>query len=83
MRITLLKLDKGEIFFGPGEAGFYMGDPDVAIKKPVVFPNAIYTKNFDDKTVNAYVITSEELLEKYRIRLISWECAPPIKNTFK
>ncbi len=54
-----------------------------------VFPNAWYTdKNtwytdeFDDEKTRAYIISAEDLMRKYKIKLVSWEMAPPIKNKF-
>lgn len=82
-RITLLRADEIEIFFGPGAAAFYMGDPDYVFENPTIFPDASYTRDFDNQTVNAYIISADEMWEKYKIRLISWEAAEPIRNIFK
>ncbi|MBQ9986224.1 MAG: hypothetical protein IJP38_07960 [Oscillospiraceae bacterium] len=88
-RITLFKEDDIEIYYFPikedsrlpgvlmGDAEFYTGGIGGT------FPDAWITTNYDDKTVNDYLISKDELLDKYKIRLISWECAPPIKNIFK
>ncbi len=88
-RITLFKSDEIEIFYSPGLpssriAGVYMGDTEeYPGTNEATFPNAWYTSDFEDKTAKKYIITSEEMLEKYQIRLISWEPSKPIKNTFK
>ena len=87
-RITLFKSDEIEIFYSPNinhwEAGaVYMGDTEIysSINEP--FPNAWHTADFENKQVNSYIISAEEMMEKYNLRLISWEPSEPIKNTFK
>ena len=89
-RITLLKADGIEIFFFPVKTdsslgGFFMGDnrkyhPG---NENSTFPNALYTTDFDNKQVNAYIISAEDMWERYNLRLISWEITPPIQNTFE
>lgn len=87
-RITLFKNEEIEIFYTPNinhwEAGaFYMGDTEIYSSINEVFPNAWYISDFGNKQVNSYIISADELWGKYKIRLISWECAPPIENTFR
>ena len=82
-RITLLEVDGIEIYYPVGGATFYMGDPDNLLKSGTVFPDAYYTRDFDDQTVNGYIITADEMWDKYQLRLINWEIAPPIENNFK
>ena len=36
-----------------------------------------------DGIVGGSGYTAEEAWEKYKIKLISWECLPPIRNRFK
>lgn len=88
-RITLLKSEGIEILYSPGLpssriAGVYMGDVEYYPgSNKSTFPDAWYTSDFEDKTVNEYIISADEMWEKYKIRLISWEPAEPIQNTFK
>lgn len=87
-RVVLYQNHEMEIFFTPNinhwEAGaFYMGDTEVYDKINIPFPNAWYTNDFESKRLNAYIISADEMLEKYNIKLLNWEISPPIKNTFK
>ena len=87
-RITLFKNNEIEIFYSPNinhwETGaFYMGDTEIYSSITNIFPNAWYTSDFEDKQINAYIISADDMWEKYRLKLISWELAPPIQNTFK
>ncbi len=88
-RITLFKNEEIEIFFTPGLnddtlAATYMGDTE--FYQPNInstFPNAYYTKNFDDKRENAYIISGIDMWHEYGVRLIKWEPSAPIQNIFK
>ena len=86
-RITLLKNDETEIFYTPDinqhAAPVYMGDTEIYHSINEVFPNALYTSDFENKQVNSYIISADEMWEKYKLKLISWKIEPPIKNTFK
>ena len=88
-RITLLKNDNIEIYYFPVKddsrlAGVFMGDAEYYSGGiGDTFPDAWCTTNFEDKTVNDYVIGADEMKERYHLQLISWECAPPIENTFR
>ena len=86
-RITLFRNEEIEIFYTPNinhwEAGaFYMGDTEIYSSINEVFPNAWYTSDFGNKQVNSYIISADEMWEKYKIKLISWEPSSPIQNTF-
>lgn len=86
-RITLFQNQELEIFFTPNinhwEAGaFYMGDDEIYDEINIPFPNAWYTNDLESKRLNAYIISADEMLEKYKIKLLSWKINPPIKNTF-
>ena len=94
-RIILYTDDNIEIFYSSGLrgssiAGACMGDNErYNFGVNPVFPNAWYTdKNtwytdeFDDEKTRAYIISAEDLMRKYKIKLVSWEMAPPIKNKF-
>lgn len=40
------------------------------------------SEQYADGSSAAGIITAEELLQKFHIKLISWEYAEPIENTF-
>ncbi|MBQ7054398.1 MAG: hypothetical protein IJN97_04170 [Oscillospiraceae bacterium] len=88
-RITLFKENGVEIYYFPIKEdsrlpGVFMGDREFYNGGTGgTFPDAWVTINYEDRTVNDYLIGKDELWTNYKIRLISWECAPPIKNTFK
>ena len=87
-RITLFIGDEIEIFFSPNisnlaAGAFYMGDTEMYSSITYPFPDAWYSKNFNPQKPQAYIISADEMLEKYKIRLISWEISEPIQNTFK
>ena len=86
-RITLFNtMDGIEIFYldlRSFPAGAYMGEPTINADVRELFPDALYTKNFEDRTIGRYIISSNEMWEKYKLRLINWEIAPPIKNKFE
>ena len=81
-RITLLKVDNNkEIEFVPGSAEYYMGDSDNG-RGDSSFPNAVYFEK-DSNGTKSGGVEAKELLDKYHIKLISWNPSPPIKNNFK
>lgn len=87
-RITLFQDEEIEIFYSPNissrhAAAYYMGDHEIYDMINISFPDAWYTRDFENKQINAYMISADEMWEKYKIKLLSWEIAPPIKNTFK
>jgi hypothetical protein len=81
-RTTLLKIDDTkEIYYDPGYAKYYMGDMESGVEFGHFFPNAsIIVK--EGKFSDDGIIYADELLEKYKIKLISWDYTPPIKNKF-
>lgn len=81
-RITLLKVDDTkEIYYSPGNANYYMGDLDDPGEYEHYFPDALLIER-DNIGANTGIILADELLDKYRIKLISWDYTPPIKNNF-
>lgn len=89
-RITLLKNDNAEIYYFPVKKedsrlpGIFMGDIEFySGGVGNTFPDAWYTTNFDDKTINDYIISADDMKEKYSLKLINWECDPPIENKFE
>ena len=88
-QITLFENDELEIFTFPtgladSFAGAMMGDENLAEHVIDTFPSVMHREAWTKEHGKSYSFDgNDELMEKYNIRLISWECAPPIKNTFK
>ena len=84
--ITLLRIDETDVIHYPfltNTVGYYMGDNKYG---PQGFSSCAYRHNSEeDPNYNrdGYYISPDELLNKYGIKIISWEIAPPIENTFK
>ena len=83
--IILFKADDIEVFYahkGPNVFGaFYMGDTEIYSSVNDVFPNAWYITKSNDKR-DAYIISAEEMMEKYNIKILNYSISPPIKNIF-
>lgn len=73
-----------ELYFHPGNAEYYMDD-DVERKKIFgeISNMVSYTYQANDGSIGFSAFPSDEVENKYKIRLITWEPSPPIKNTFK
>ncbi|GAA0352396.1 hypothetical protein [Bacillus horti] len=81
-RVTLLKLnDTIEIYYSPGSAKYYMDDLADYVEFNHEFPNASIIQKVGE-TTSYRTIHSDQLLEQYNIKLISWDYTQPIKNTF-
>ncbi|MCC3381765.1 hypothetical protein ACFQ5D_02480 [Paenibacillus farraposensis] len=81
-KITLLKVNNTkEIYYSPGSANYYMGDLGDSRKYEHFFPDALLIEKNGIGTSNG-IILADELLDKYHIKLISWDYTPPIKNNF-
>lgn len=73
-----------ELFFYWGNAEYYMGDfDDGRAKKEQDFKWVEYKYKNDEGRIGGSAYKADEAYEKYKIRLISWEAAPPIENVFK
>ena len=87
-RITLFKNEDIEIYYFPVKEdsrlpGVFMGDTEYySGGTGGTFPDAWYTTNFNDKTINDYIISANDMREKYGLQLINWECPVPIENKF-
>lgn len=80
--ITLLKVDETkEIYYPDGGADYYMDDMGEYESFEPIFPNAAIFET-DGRSTHSGIISAEELLKQYNIKLISWEVSPPIKNSF-
>ncbi len=65
-----------EIICWIGTADYYMGDmPDLPSPYPIVAECSRFSGS-------SGVIGEDELYEKYGIELVSWECSPPVQNSF-
>jgi len=71
------------ICYNPGSAAYYMGDIGENQTYKHNFPNASFYEIYDDNRIVRGVIYENELYEKFNIKLISWEPADPITNSFK
>jgi hypothetical protein len=73
---------KQEIYYDPGPAWYYMGDLERGNGYKHSFPNASFSEEYQDGSGPYGNILADELLEKYKIKLISWDYTQPIKNSF-
>ena len=71
-----------EFFFSYGNAEYYMGDTQRK-SIPHIADYVEYKYQTVDGNIGGSAYSNEEAYEKYKIRLISWEAAPPIENEFK
>ncbi|MBP1903456.1 hypothetical protein J2Z32_000068 [Paenibacillus turicensis] len=81
-RIFLEKIDESTgIYYAPRTAEYYMNDLKDYVVGGGLFPDALlYKKGGEPREFS--IISADELLEKYKIKLIKWEDSPPIKNSF-
>ena len=82
--VLLLVVNKEmKIFYSVGGADYYMGDKKEYVYAPDYtyhqFPNAYYS----NRNGLSGLILADKLLDKYGIKLISFEPSDPIQNTFK
>ncbi len=78
-KLILLKVDEAkQILYYPGTADFYMGDPYTHYENNFSFPDAVIA----EKDSSSRLIFANELLQKYHIKLISWNYSKPITNSF-
>lgn len=71
-----------EFFFSYGNAEYYMGDTQRR-SIPRIADYVEYKYRTEDGSIGGSAYSDEEAMEKYKIRMISWEAAPPIENKFK
>lgn len=82
-KITLLKVDDTkEIYYSPGSAKYYMGDLRDGIKFNQIFPDAAFIEYYNGREISSGIISVKDLLNEYKIKLINWDYAHPIKNSF-
>lgn len=70
-----------ELFFSYGNGEYYMGD-EYSQSKAEISTYVEYMYQNVDGTIGYSAFKAEEAYEKFNIRLISWEAAEPIQNTF-
>ncbi|WP_240470158.1 hypothetical protein [Brevibacillus laterosporus] len=73
-QILLLKIDDSkEIYYDPGPAQYYMDEMNEGVTYIHGFPNARYFEKYEDGSTMDSMISADELLTKYNIKLISWD----------
>ena len=91
VEVVLLKIDeKTRVCFLLGSPSYYMNDPTYSVSEIgeefYRFPEANYSINEIDYDGNEILyrprVGVNELWEKYKIKLLSWEHSEPIKNEF-
>ena len=84
-----MKNDNIEIYYFPVKddsrlAGVFMGDTEYySGGVGDTFPAAPHTTNFADKTKHEYIISADDKIDKYSLKLTKWECSKPIDNKFE
>ncbi|MBQ1271833.1 MAG: hypothetical protein IIY11_09290, partial [Clostridia bacterium] len=72
-----------ELYFYYGRPEYYMGDTDYRLDgSPQDFSYFNYTATDSDGEIRRDIYSDFEAMVRYDIRFISWECAPPIENSF-
>lgn len=72
-----------ELFFYWGSAEFYMGDYESGRAREAQDFNWIeYKYKTDENQIGGSGYKADEAFEKYAIKLIKWEIAEPIENSF-
>ncbi|MEX1029266.1 MAG: hypothetical protein WDZ91_04370 [Paenibacillaceae bacterium] len=80
--ITLLKVDDTkEIYYPLGSTDYYMGDLGKYETFNHIFPNAAFIEK-DGRITHSGIISADQLLKQYNIKLINWDYTSPIKNNF-
>lgn len=94
-QITLLDVRHGDdtdsfgnkvlkIYFFGGNGHYYMGDSLGNLDRDAQdFTYVSYQYQKPDGTIGHSAFEADEAWEKFKIRLIGWEIAPPIQNNFK
>jgi len=77
--VLIIVDEKVKIYCYVGSAEYYMGDEKWPELRPLT-PRFVPIKN-NPNDMNVYQI--DEFIEKYGLKLISWEFTDPIVNTFK
>ena len=80
--VILLRIDEERILYYPilGSAYYFMGDEAV---RDADYYRIARIDIGEGGHLATICVDAEELFSKYGIRIISWEIAPPIENSFK
>ena len=77
--VFIISDDTREVYCYIGSAGYYMNDEKYPEQRPLT-PRIYYVKlNNNDRSI----LSQAELLEKYNVKLLSWEFTDPVENTFR
>jgi len=71
-----------ELYFYYGDSEYYMGDDGWFAHDAQDLDEVCVSYVTPDGIIGHSAYTAEEAWEKYKIRLISWECESPIENQF-
>lgn len=72
-----------ELCFDPGSGEYYMGDSSGRQSRGSLGQWVDYLYLTPEGKMGYSAFELNEAWEKYKIRFVSWECAPPIENSFK
>jgi len=73
-----------EIYYTPGSPDYYMGDYKYYVTFDHNIPEASFSETYEDgASSDGGLVEADLLLERFNIKLISWEIAPPIENSFR
>jgi len=75
--VLLLKINDTTVYYDVGTPDYYMGD----IHSDVDYSPGVVRE--DGSFYSGGSVDDKELWDKYKIKIINWTHAPPIKNTFK
>lgn len=71
-----------EIYYDTGGADYYMDDMSNGVSYEHGFPDARRFEKYVGGGSSDGIIFADELYEKYKIKIISWDYTPPIQNSF-
>lgn len=81
--VNELKQTVLELYFSYGSGAYYMGDTKNSfVREAQSFDWVSYKFKTEDGRIMHSGYEADVAFEKYKIRLISWECEPPIENSF-
>jgi len=84
--------NRQEIIYTYGMAEYYMGDPEYQEAIELNSPGDIYLVTYEMEEEDGEMIeemeytdeySKDELFQKTGIKIISWECDPPVEQSFK
>ena len=82
--VLLTTDEQTKVYCNVGYAKYYLGSKEYPAKdENVPFEYRFYTVKLQPPGTSTSGINSDQLWDKYNIRIISFEPSPPIQNTFK